>query len=135
MICDTFCFAVLYGQNIVRFSVQVPRVLLTQLILHHILGYWGSVHEVIVAHPLVCVLFGFKIWMCVLFGSIRLEHFQRLNQGTSILSRRHSVFPNAFDVCFCSSLTFSFCSWIDEPECLARRNPAAPYRSINSHPE
>lgn len=38
------------------------------------------------------VLFGFNIWMCVLFGSIRLEHLQRLNQGKSILSR-HSVVP------------------------------------------
>ena len=75
-----------------KISVFQFRSPVSQLILYYILGYWGSIHEVIVAHPLVCVLFGFNIWMCVFFGSIRLKHLPRLNQGKSILSR-HSAVP------------------------------------------
>lgn len=143
------------ASNILFYSFVSPKISVfqfrspvSQLILHYILGYWGSIHEVIVAHPLVCVLFGFNIWMCVFFGSIRLEHLQRLNQGKSILSR-HSVVPERIWcvlliivsrgepllTMFWSSLIFSFCSRIYELECLMSLNPAAQYWSINRHPE
>lgn len=89
----------------------------SQLILHHILGYWGSIHEVIVAHPLVCVFFGVHIWMCVSFGSIRLEHLQRLNQGKSILSR-HSVVPERIWCVLLIEFNFQFL-----------------FSDINRHPE